>query len=185
MQWKIMCILVVAAFVIAVLCGFYNCEPVVSLRRQIGGVAVWLQLDRIYWLYPALWYAVLGLCLEWLWQLRKWLFWSIGIVCYLATALTVLLAGNWKDNVKKALNQDTAGISWQDFYAEDVFSQVEDYLYETTGLEKGKYRVVSLGICPAAALYNGFYCLDGYSNNYPVEYKHAFRQIIEPELNNK
>lgn len=61
-------------------------------------------------------------------------------------------------------------------------TQVEAYIYETTGQSKEDYRVVSLGIAPAAALYNGFYCLDGYSNNYTLEYKHAFRQIIEPEL---
>lgn len=42
--------------------------------------------------------------------------------------------------------------------------------------------MISVGIYPAAAAYNGFHCLDGYSNNYPLEYKHAFRQIMEGEL---
>ena len=45
-----------------------------------------------------------------------------------------------------------------------------------------EYRVVSLGIDPAAALYHGFYCLDGYSNNYSLAYKHAFRRVIAPAL---
>lgn len=31
-------------------------------------------------------------------------------------------------------------------------------------------------------MYHGFYCLDGYSNNYSLEYKHRFREIIAPEL---
>ena len=53
---------------------------------------------------------------------------------------------------------------------------------ENTGEEPQDYRVVSLGIDPAAALYHGFYCLDGYSNNYSLEYKHRFREIIAPEL---
>lgn len=39
-----------------------------------------------------------------------------------------------------------------------------------------------MGIDPAAALYHGFYCIDGYSNNYDLEYKHKFRKIIAPEL---
>ena len=181
--WMRIIILFLAGIGIAVLCGVYSCQPIVELRERIGGAAVWLQIDRIYWLYPALWYAVLGLGLQWLWQIRKGLFWSIGLVCYLVTAIMVLLAGNWKDNVKKILNPDAIGISWQDFYAEDIFAQIENYLYEETGKEKSEYRVVSLGICPAAALYNGFYCLDGYSNNYPLEYKQAFRRMIEPELN--
>ena len=98
------------------------------------------------------------------------------------TAATVLLAGNWKSNVKKFLNNTEPGITWQDFYAEDVYAQVEAYIKKTTGREKDEYRVISLGICPGAALYNGFYCLDGYSNNYSLEYKHAFREIIAPQL---
>ena len=34
----------------------------------------------------------------------------------------------------------------------------------------------------AGELYHGFYCLDGYSNNYDLAYKHRFREIIAPEL---
>jgi len=182
-QWKFICTLFSVAIVIALLCGLYSIEPIVEFRRHIGGAAVWLQLDRIYWLYPALWYAVLGLGLQWLWQLRKWLCLSLGLAVYMTTAVTVLLAGNWKDNIQKIINRDTPEISWNDFYAEDVMTQVDKYIYEATGQSKEDYRVASLGICPGAALYNGFYCLDGYSNNYPLEYKHAFRKIIEPELN--
>ena len=45
-----------------------------------------------------------------------------------------------------------------------------------------KYRVAHLGISPAPALMHGFYTVDGYSNNYPLEYKHRFRQVIAREL---
>ena len=65
------------------------------------------------------------------------------------------------------------------FFAEDIFTQIESAI----GKPQESYRVVSVGIYPAAAAYNGFYCLDGYSNNYPLEYKHIFRQIMEGELN--
>jgi hypothetical protein len=69
-------------------------------------------------------------------------------------------------------------MNWDDYYAEDVYSQIDAFI----GEDKSEYRTVSLGITPAAALYNGFYCLDGYSNFYPLEYKHEFRQVIEKEL---
>lgn len=116
-QWKLICMLFGAAVVIALLCALYTTGPIVELRRSIGGVAVWFQLDRIYWLYPALWYALMGLALQWLWQLRKWLCLSIGLTVYVITAVTVLFAGNWKDNVQKIINHDTSDISWNDFYA--------------------------------------------------------------------
>lgn len=44
------------------------------------------------------------------------------------------------------------------------------------------YRVVSLGIHPSIAQYNGFYTLDGYFVDYPLAYKYQFRSIIEDEL---
>ena len=73
-------------------------------------------------------------------------------------------------------------MSFRDYYAIDVLDQVQEYLYDNFGERPEDYRVVSLGIDPAAALYHGFYCLDGYSNNYSLEYKHRFRKIIAPEL---
>ena len=42
--------------------------------------------------------------------------------------------------------------------------------------------MASVGLYPAVPLYNGFYCIDGYSNNYDMEYKEQFRKIISKEL---
>ena len=60
--------------------------------------------------------------------------------------------------------------------------QAKEYLDEVSWLDVSQYRVVSLGIDPAAAYYQGFYCLDGYLNNYSLDYKDKFRKIIQPEL---
>lgn len=68
--------------------------------------------------------------------------------------------------------------TWNDFYAPEIFSQIDDFI----GLDKASYRTLSFGIYPAAPLYNGFYCLDGYSNNYDLSYLYAFRNIIKDEL---
>ena len=82
-------------------------------------------------------------------------------------------------NLKRIIFPDTyISFGWDEYYACDVFSQIDEFI----GREKSSYRTVSLGIYPAAALYNGFYCLDGYTNLYPLEYKHEFRRIIEKEL---
>lgn len=179
--WRVLAGLAGLAVLIALLCAVYTWEPVVGIRRELGGAAVWFQLDRIYWLLPALWYAALGLCLQWLAK-RNIFVLGAGIAVSFLTAVMLLNAGVWKDNLKVLLNKSPAGLSWQDFYAEELCGQIEDYLFTTTGQRPEEYRVASLGMCPAAALYNGFYCLDGYSNNYPLEYKHLFRQIIKPEL---
>lgn len=193
-EWKRMFCFVGAAFAVAFLCALYTWEPVVAVRTAIGGPAVWFQLDRIYWLNPALWYTILGLAVQWMWgiwiaapenginRVKTFFPAAVLLTVLLATAVDIGRAGVWKDNIKAILGRETSGISWKGFYALELYGQIEEYLYETTGQAQEDYRVVSLGICPAAALYNGFYCLDGYSNNYPLEYKHAFRQTIKPEL---
>ena len=53
---------------------------------------------------------------------------------------------------------------------------------EDIGLPQESYRVISVGLHPAIAQFNGFHTLDGYFNNYPLEYKHRFRNIIGYEL---
>ncbi|SFL45884.1 DUF6044 family protein [Salibacterium qingdaonense] len=68
--------------------------------------------------------------------------------------------------------------SYEEFYAEDLFSDIQDYI----GQDPSEYRVVSIGMHPAVAQYNGFYTLDFYVTMYPLEYKHQFENIIEGEL---
>ncbi len=55
-------------------------------------------------------------------------------------------------------------------------------LEEVIGRDMETYRVAHLGMSPAPSLMHGFYTVDGYSNNYPLEYKHLFRRVIEKEL---
>lgn len=107
----------------------------------------------------------------------------VALGAVLLTTGQVLMESNLKPNVQKLINRDYAAMSFRDYYAIGVLDQVQQYIRENYGEEPEEYRVVSLGIDPAAALYHGFYCLDGYSNNYDLNYKHRFRRIIAPELN--
>ncbi len=72
----------------------------------------------------------------------------------------------------------THGITYAEFYAEEQFAEIRDFI----GRSPEEYRVVSIGMHPAIAQYNGFYTLDGYWYYYPLSYKKAFREIIAPEL---
>ncbi|MDF2566421.1 MAG: ykoS [Massilibacillus sp.] len=68
--------------------------------------------------------------------------------------------------------------SFKEFYGTYQFQEIE----KTIGKPKSSYRVVSIGLHPAIAEYNGFYTLDTYANYYPLSYKHQFRKIIAKEL---
>ena len=99
-----------------------------------------------------------------------------------ATGVRLLLGGDIKSNVQKLRDPQYGMMSFSDYYAIGVLEQVRDFLEEQTGMRQEEYRVVSLGIDPAAAYYHGFYCLDGYSNNYSLAHKQAFREVLRPEL---
>lgn len=189
--------------ILAVVCGcnvlfvvfaaLYNCKAGFDLRSEIG-LLKGFQANRVLWMSPCLWYYALGctvLILAEQWYEKRGqgkkrildaAFLSATAMVTLLTAGRILLESNFMMNVKKIINADYSVMSFGDYYAVGVLEQVQQYISEYSGREPEEYRVVSLGIDPAAALYHGFYCLDGYSNNYSVDYKHRFREIIAPEL---
>lgn len=171
-----------------------------GIRSQLGALKGF-QANRVLWLSPCLWYFLLGCSLLLLTEqlpeqhsgeelenavTHKSVFAvatvMIAMLLTMVTAGKILLESNLKPNLQKLVNRNYAAMSFRDYYAIDVLDQVQEYIRVNFGEEPEDYRVVSLGIDPAAALYHGFYCLDGYSNNYSLEYKHRFREIIAPEL---
>lgn len=174
--------------------ALWNSEGIVALRERLGALRAF-QLDRLLWLCPCLWYLMLACgvaVLLSLWGKRHGRTaaykLAAGAGCLMMTAalgltgVQILKNSDLKRNLQKLRDPDYPAISYRDYYAIGVLEQVEDFLRESTGLTRDQYRVVSLGIDPAAALYHGFYCLDGYSNNYSLEYKHSFRRVLAPEL---
>lgn len=200
--------LILFALVISVLAALWRAEVVVNIRMNAGGTLKSFQADRIYWLLPVCWYMILALSLreaDFILKILCKMCKSIAVklkekaalikkllagaaVCAVGAAVCASLAvlaftiydnSTIYHNLRLMIFPDTYHLmDWDDFYAVDVFEQID----EAIGVDKSEYRTVSLGITPAAALYNGFYCLDGYSNFYSLEYKHAFREIIADEL---
>lgn len=166
------------------LAAFWDCGAGVAIRSHLGALGAF-QLSRVMWLAPMLWYLILGLILALLWE-NKTHFRVVGYVaagvfcCWMG--IVCLKNSMVKPCVQEILLPDYETLSWSDYLALGVMEQAEQFIYETTGMEMSEYKVASLGIDPSAALYHGFYCVDGYSNNYDLEYKHAFRKVIAPEL---
>ena len=189
-RWMIY--LTMTNFILAFIAALWNGHPGIWLRTRMDILGSF-QLTRVLWITPAIWYLILALLLSFVLESRLEIensrqravsIFSISVVCLaiIFTAISILMAGYLKPNVQKLLNPGYPAISYSDYYALGVLSQVEEFIRAETGLNQADYRVVSLGINPAAALYNGFYCLDGYSNNYPLTHKHEFRKMIAAEL---
>ncbi len=204
--YKILIIIITAAFAIAVFYGFYRFSAIgLALRAKylpdaLGSFA----FERVYWFYPAMFYIAAGLGFELLWRLvadqkgvisdslyRRCRIGAAAVICCVAVA-TLLYSALAKENVLflnvrtlfydvSAKNRNAGNINnmtWDEYWAVDLFEQAAKDIPEA----KDKFRVISIGMSPEPSLYNGFYALDAYSNNYPLNYKHKFRKIIADEL---
>lgn len=164
--------------------ALWNCDLLLGVREKLGALGAF-QFMRILWTAPALWYAALALCLGILWQKRgrlRWIGYGLSVILLAFLGMQSVKGSTIRMCIQELLIPEYETISWSDYMAMGVMEQVEEYIRTEEGLEKEQYRVASLGIDPSAALYHGFYSVDGYSNNYDLEYKHAFREVIAPEL---
>ncbi len=171
--------------------GFYYTKPVVDLRNASTGILHYFQMQRFYFALPTLWYLMAGICVALVIKDRekKWnvVFLLLLLILYLPTVENIKDNSTWFLNIRQYNDLKAGGdgldvMSWKQYFAEDVYEQIAEKIHEETGLSKEDYRVASLGLSPAVALHNGFYTIDGYSNNYSLAYKKAFRQIIAKEL---
>jgi hypothetical protein len=126
---------------------------------------------RIHFFDPVIWYICFALALIILWK-------SFRYGKFIAVSLLILQAGILFDLNEESKYSATRSVTFQEFYSEELFDEVQDYI----GLPPSEYRVVSIGMHPTIAQYNGFYTLDTYNNSFPLEYKHDFREIIAGEL---
>lgn len=176
---------------IALFYGVCKTEPVTAWKNSTTSFLHYFQIDRYYWLYPAGWYLELALAFSVWWKqsslLSDWKFWKWPVFKMIILFLALLPV--WKTvkensylymNVNQINNGSgiTGYISWENFYAEDLMEEIKAAI----GRDMSSYRIAHLGINTAPALLHGFYTVDGYSNNYPLEYKHQFRQVIAKEL---
>lgn len=168
---------------IAFFCGICRSEPIVDFRNACSGFLHYFQPDRVYWLYPAGWYLEFVLCASFLWKVLKGAEVLKGVVLLavlLPTLQEIKVNSYFYMNVNQINNGSgiTGYISWESWYAEDLMTELE----QAIGRKMSTYRIAHLGMSPAPALMHGFYTVDGYSNNYPLEYKHRFRRVMEREL---
>lgn len=186
LQWGILG----AVVFFAILAAFYESAAGLALRNAVGGPFAYFQADRVYWTFPVAWTLIFGISLE---LLGRWFQKAKGqekekLLPYGiagAAAVLVLLQGAliFKDssvnrNVRLLLLPSYQNVTWESFFMEDVFAEIREAIPE----EDGSYNVVSLGLYPSIALYNGFSCADGYSNNYKLEYKYRFVAMESKEL---
>ncbi len=173
------------AIIFAISNGVYFWNVLTPLKQTLGAFSAF-DFGRFYWLNQTVWYIIFAISLSVIYlrsqqSTRLWYFIAHAFLIF--QILANLLSNEeisqpmlkFLDQIREASNQ---AISYRQFYSEDLFQEISEYI----GRPKPDYRVVSLGIHPGIAQYNGFYTLDGYFSSYPHAYKSQFREVIAPEL---
>jgi hypothetical protein len=163
----------VLAIAIALICleyGFYDWLAWLAPRS--------FNASRYYFLLPLLWMLVFALSLK---ELKRDK-WGFAIAwCLIAVQAGAILKFNteYANNVGLLAGKHVYEPSFSRFFAQDLFGDIDRYIAKP----KESYRVVTIGMHPTVAQFNGFYTLDGYLTNYSLAYKQRFRRIIWKELN--
>lgn len=135
-----------------------------------------LQLQRFHFLEPFVWYMVFGLCLSWIAYHAKKGKWIVAALCVAQLLFIFINHPAAKVIAGKYIVKN--GPTFNRLTGQGIFSDIDAFI----GKNKSEYRVASVGMYPSLAQWNGFYTLDGYMADYPLAYKHQFREIIAAEL---
>ncbi|MDF2452199.1 MAG: hypothetical protein K0S26_1703 [Bacteroidota bacterium] len=148
--------------------GFLNLDVLSPFFNKVSSVFP-VQLQRFHTLHPMFWCVLFGVSLSVMAEKLKF---GKYIACTLFLIQFVYVILHHEVIVNRAQPTYSA------FYAEEQFTEIKKLI----GKDLSSFRVISVGMHPAVALYNGFYTLDGYCANYPLQYKHEFRKVIASEL---
>ena len=164
-------ILLGVTILISLYYGIWFSWIVFQIKAAIPLVRIF-DFSRFHWLLPLLWHLIFALSL---------LFITKAFARTGKHIVYVLIAGQiffcfYMSDFALEIRQNE--ITYKEFFAKEQFREIGEHI----GEPKEDYRVISIGMHPSIALFNGFYTADFYLNNYPLEYKHRFRKVIAREI---
>ncbi len=166
-KYRIFILLFMLQFLLAFFIYFEFYEGFRDLASNFPLLKVF-NISRLSFLQPLIWLILLMFSLSILNQKLKYATPFILIFMVLQVHHSIDLRF-FKDTPSKKYS------TFSQYYAPELLNKVKKAIPE----DIEDIRVVSFGIEPAVSLYNNFYTIDGYSTNYPLEYKHKFKSIIE------
>jgi hypothetical protein len=168
-QYKLVLVFMVMIIFHALIYGLYQWDGLSALITGITRVLP-LQFDRFYMLTPVLWFVLLALILSLISDTKALRKQFIYVVLLFQLVISVSNHELWQNRKKP---------TYSEFYNVDTYSRIKSELDKH---DSKNYKVVSVGLDPVIAQFNGFETLDGYFSDYPLSEKKKFREIISGEL---
>jgi hypothetical protein len=153
----------------ALLYGFLHWELVEPLSAAAMRI-VPLQLQRFHFLHPLAWVCLWVLCAH-----KAMAEYGTNGRRLVAASFLAALAMNAMRHECWTMRNEPG---FRSFFGAQQFAEVRAQI----GDEAERVRIASVGLYPCIALANGLRTLDGYFPEYPLQYKHRFREVIVGEL---
>jgi hypothetical protein len=170
-------VLILICIGISVFFGLYSWEGLSDLLQKNQIIRIF-QFDRFIWLQPLIWSVIFAISLFILNKIHKYGKFFVIFLIICQVFFLISYDDHFSNQAGGIALMNNDGITYSQFYSNSLFTEIKDYI----NLPQNSYRVVNIGIEPSIAIANGFYALDGYVQNYPIDYKHKFREIIADEL---
>ena len=183
---KLYITLILTVIGLAFLYALFGTGFVIGIKQKLPGMLSSFNISRVYYFLPGAMYILLGVSCAIICRSlpdKFSIFAYMLAIVFSAPSLLYIVKdhdGIFYQNINQINNgQSVTGyITMKNLYSEGLMTSIE----KTIGKDMSSYRVVNIGISPVVALMHGFYTIDGYSNNYSLEYKHQFREVIAGEL---
>lgn len=158
------------------------------LDNFIGGIFPFLagfNWGRFWVLNRVFWYLAFAICLKTIFSLPKCQIVALALAFMqmFTIATTTVYYGyagsTWINElirIPRDLPRHDAYISYDDFYAVELFKQIKE------DIQYSGENAAAVGYHPGVLMYHGFHCVDGYLNCYELSYMETFRTLIAPEL---
>lgn len=136
------------------------------------------QFDRFYFLYPAILLVLLAKCMHIFYEKKLRVLFAIALI--LGSYSVVVPNKEYLINLSHIKNgKIDKNPTFAQFYDKELFKVIFKSIHAEPNYQT---KVVSVGMYPAVAEFNGFHTLDTSIANYNLEYKHKFREVIKTEL---
>lgn len=179
---------VTAIFINCIIGGLYSGNIFNHLIGQVFSSFIGFNWGRFWILNRCFWYIAFAICLKAIARLPKCQIAALAIA--IAQMFIIATDRSWTHQYNyagltwvnelirkpKNLPPSDAYISYDDFYAVELFEEIKQDLNYTNE------HVAAVGYHPAVLMFNGFHCVDGYLNAYEISYMQSFRTLIKPEL---
>ena len=199
-------------FIFCIMAAFYDSGILENFIKKFIPMLHGFQWSRVWIFNRVLWYIIFAFCLQLILEIesmaleinsssynRKLMFPSLfsKIIVTILVCLQIIYISfdqgwhtgtyndqnntwrNFAKTVVKRVIPDrnfSFAISYKEFFAVELFDKIK------SDISYSDEKVAAFGYHPSVLMYNGFNCIDGYNNAYPLSYMQKFRTLIAPEL---